>query len=114
MAEESVDINLLFATDELQAQCAVLPSLPHGIDLILGNGFLSKFDVLIRPTRAECSWYSKAQKQHLVIYGCSTIMTVHSAPHIDRNHPDERAEQLRHHILTLDTRSESESGIEIV
>ena len=113
-AEESVDINLQFATDELQAQCAVLPTLPHGIDLILGNDFLSKFDVLIRPSRAECSWYSKAQKKHLVIHGCSTIMPIHNAPHRDRNHPDGRADQLRHHILTLDTHSESESDIEIV
>ena len=41
-------------------------------------------------------------------------MPVHSAPHRDRNHPDGRADQLRHHILTLGTRSESESDIEIV
>ena len=113
-AEESVNINLQFSTDELQAQCAVLPTLPNGIDLILGNDFLSTFDVLIRPARAECSWYSAAQKKHMVIHGCSTIMPVHSAPHRDRNHPDGRADQLRHHILTLGTRSESESDIEIV
>ena len=113
-AEESVDINLQFSTDELQAQCAVLPTLPHGIDLILGNDFLSKFDVLIRPARAECSWYSESQKKHMVIHGCSTIMPVHCAPHRDKNHPDGRADQLRHHILTLGTRSESESDIEIV
>ena len=113
-AEEGVDINLQFSTDELQAQCAVLPTLPHGIDLILGNDFLSKFDVLIRPARAECSWYSKSQKKHMVIHGCSTIMPVHCAPHRDKNHPDGRADQLRHHILTLGTRSESESDIEIV
>jgi hypothetical protein len=30
------------------------------------------------------------------------------------NHPDGRVDQLRHHILTLGTRSESESDIEIV
>ena len=113
-AEEGVDINLQFSTDELQAQCAVLPTLPHGIDLILGNDFLSKFDVLIRPARAECSWYSESQKKHMVIHGCSTIMPVHCAPHRDKNHPDGRADQLRHHILTLGTRSESESDIEIV
>ena len=41
-------------------------------------------------------------------------MPVHSAPHRDRNHPDGRADQLRHHILTLGTQSESESDIEIV
>jgi hypothetical protein len=113
-AEESVDINLQFSTDELQAQCAVLPTLPHGIDLILGNDFLSKFDVLIRPARAECSWYSESQKKHLVIHGCSTIIPVHCAPHRYHNHPDGRADQLRHHILTLGTHSESESDIEIV
>ena len=41
MAEESVDINLQFSKDELSYQCAVLPTLPNGIDLILGNDFLS-------------------------------------------------------------------------
>ena len=113
-AEEGIKINLQFATDDLQAHCAVLPTLPNGIDLILGNDFLSTYDVLIRPARAECSWYSKAQKKHLVIHGCSTIMPIHSAPHRDRNHPDGRADQLRHHILTLGTNADSESDIEIV
>ena len=47
-AEESVNINLQFSIDELQAQCDVLPTLPNGIDLVLGNNFLSTFDVLIR------------------------------------------------------------------
>ena len=69
MAEESVDINLQFCTGELSYQCAVLPTLPNGIDLILGNDFLSTFDVLIRLARAECSWYSEAQKTHFVIHG---------------------------------------------
>jgi transposase InsO family protein len=113
-AEEGIKINLQFATDDLQAHCAVLPTLPNGIDLILGNDFLSTYDVLIRPARAECSWYSKAQQKHLVIHGCSTIMPIHSAPHRDRNHPDGRADQLRHHILTLGTNADSESDIEIV
>ena len=113
-AEEGIKINLQFATDDLQAHCAVLPTLPNGIDLILGNDFLSTYDVLIRPARAECSWYSKTQKKHLVIHGCSTIMPIHSAPHRDRNHPDGRADQLRHHILTLGTNADSESDIEIV
>jgi hypothetical protein len=54
-AEESVNINLQFSTDELQAQCAVLPTPSNGLDLILGNDILSTFDVLIRPARAECS-----------------------------------------------------------
>ena len=48
-AEEGLKINLQFATDELQAYCAVLPTLPNGIGLILGNDFLSAYDVLIRP-----------------------------------------------------------------
>ena len=113
-AEEGIKINLQFATDDLQAHCAVLPTLPNGIDLILGNDFLSTYDVLIRPARAECSWYSKAQQKHLVIHGCSTIMPIHSAPHRDRNHPDGRANQLHHHILTLGTNADSESDIEIV
>ena len=113
-AEEGIKINLQFATDDLQAHCAVLPTLPNGIDLILGNDFLSTYDVLIRPARAECSWYSKSQKKHLVIHGCSTIMPIHSAPHRDRSHPDGRADQLRHHILTLGTNADSESDIEIV
>ena len=39
----------------------------------------------------------------------------HAAPHRDCNHPDGRADQLRHHILSYqDTRLESESDIEIV
>jgi hypothetical protein len=113
-AEEGLKINLQFATDELQANCAVLPTLPNGIDLILGNDFLSTYDVLIRPARAECSWYSKAQKKHLVIHGCSTIMPIHLAPRRDQSHPDGRANQLRHHILTLGTHADSESDIEIV
>jgi hypothetical protein len=113
-AEEGVTINLQFATDELQAHCAVLPTLPNGIDLILGNDFLSTYDILIRPARAEYSWFSEAQNKHLVIHGCSTIMSLHSAPHRDRNHIDGRADQLRHHILTLGTQNDSESGIEIV
>ena len=46
-AEEGIKINLQFATDDLQAHCAVLPTLPNGIDLILGNDFLSTYDVLI-------------------------------------------------------------------
>jgi hypothetical protein len=62
---QGVDIQLNFATDGLKAQRAILPSLPHGIDLILGNDFLSEFDILRRPSRAECSWYSKAQNKHL-------------------------------------------------
>ena len=113
-ASEGVDIQLNFATDDLTAQCAILPSLPNGIDLILGNDFLSKFDILIRPARAECSWFSKKQNKHLCIHGCSTIMPVHSAPKRDTTHPDGRANQLRHHILTLGTHSETDSDIEIV
>ena len=34
-ANEGVDIQMNFATDDLTAQCAILPSLPNGIDLIL-------------------------------------------------------------------------------
>ena len=113
-ASEGVNIKLNFATDDLTAQCAILPSLPNGIDLILGNDFLSKFDILIRPARAECSWFSKKQNKHLCIHGCSTIMPVHSAPKRDKTHPDGRANQLRHHILTLGTHSETDSDIEIV
>jgi hypothetical protein len=41
-------------------------------------------------------------------------MPIHSAPHRDRSHPDGRADQLRHHILTLGTNADSESDIEIV
>ena len=41
-------------------------------------------------------------------------MSLHSAPHRDRNHIDGRADQLRHHILTLGTQNDSESDIEIV
>ena len=41
-------------------------------------------------------------------------MPLHSAPHRDRNHPDGRTDQLRHHILTLGTQNDSESDIEIV
>jgi hypothetical protein len=76
-AEEGIKTNLQFATNELQANCAVLPTLPNGIDLILGKVFLSTYEVLIRPARAECSWDSKAQKKHLVIHGCPTIMPIH-------------------------------------
>jgi hypothetical protein len=113
-ASEGVDIQMNFATDDLTAQCAILPSLPNGIDLILGNDFLSKFDILIRPARAECSWFSEKQNKHLCIHGCSTIMPVHSAPKRDNTHPDGRANQLRHHILTLGTNSDTDSDIEIV
>jgi hypothetical protein len=111
---QGVDVQLNFATDNMQAQCAILPSLPNGIDLILGNDFLSKFDILIRPARAECSWYSKAQNKHLCIHGCSTIMPMQNAPHRDKSHPDGRANLLRHHILTLGTNNDTESDIEIV
>jgi transposase InsO family protein len=113
-ASEGVDIQMNFATDDLTAQCAILPSLPNGIDLILGNDFLSKFDILIRPARAECSWFSEKQNKHLCIHGCSTIMPVHSAPKRDNTYPDGRANQLRHHILTLGTNSDADSDIEIV
>ena len=113
-ASEGVDLKMNFATDDLTAQCAILPSLPNGIDLILGNDFLSKFDILIRPARAECSWFSAKQNKHLCIHGCSTIMPVHSAPSRDKSHPDGRAHQLRHHILTLGTHNETDSDIEIV
>jgi hypothetical protein len=41
-------------------------------------------------------------------------MPVHSAPKRDKTHPDGRANQLRHHILTLGTHSETDSDIEIV
>ena len=113
-ASEGVDIQMNFATDDLTAQCAILPSLPNGIDLILGNDFLSKFDILIRPARAECSWFSEKQNKHLCIHGCSTIMPVHTAPKRDKSYPDGRASQLRHHILTLGTTSDADSDIEIV
>jgi hypothetical protein len=113
-ASEGVDIQMNFATYDLTAQCAILPSLPNGIDLILGNDFLSKFDISICPARAECSWFSEKQNKHLCIHGCSTIMPVHSAPKRDDTYPDGRANQLRHHILTLGTHSETDLDIEIV
>ena len=95
---------------EVDQKC-VLPSLPNGKDLILGNDFLSKFDILIRPARAECSWFSKAQNKHLCIHGCSTIMPIQNAPRRDINHPDGRANLLRHHILTLGTHNDTKSNI---
>jgi hypothetical protein len=39
---------------------------------------------------------------------------VHNAPKRDNTYPDGRANQLRHHILTLGTHSETNSDIEIV
>jgi hypothetical protein len=44
---QGVDAQLNFAMDDLQAQCAILPSLPNGIYMILGNDFPSKFDILM-------------------------------------------------------------------
>jgi hypothetical protein len=90
---QRVHVQLNSVTDDLQAQCAILPSLPNGINLILGNDFLSKFDILIRPAQAECSWYSKAQNKHLCIHGCSIIMPMQNAPHRDKSHPDGRQEE---------------------